>query len=69
MAGAGYARAKEHHDVHLHLTSQIQDLAQKISRGDATLTPPILNFLEDWLLCHIQREDLDLARHLYTGGH
>jgi hemerythrin-like metal-binding protein/PAS domain S-box-containing protein len=69
MAGDGYANTKEHQGVHLHLTGQIQDLAQKISRGDAAFTPPILNFMEDWLLCHIQLEDMDLARQLMAGGH
>jgi hemerythrin-like metal-binding protein len=69
MARDDYAKAKEHQGVHLHLIGQIQDLAEKISRGDAAFTPPILNFMEDWLLCHIQLEDMELARHLKVGGH
>jgi hemerythrin len=27
-----------------------------------------LNFLEDWLLCHIQYEDREMARQLAEGG-
>lgn len=50
--------------MHAHLISQIQDLVQKIERGATTLTPPVLDFLEDWLFCHIGLEDRELAQHL-----
>ena len=69
MDGAFYSGAKDHRAVHVNLRGQIQDLTQKVSQGGAILTTPILNFLEDWMLCHIQFEDMDLARHLKAGGH
>ncbi len=69
MAGAAYGNAKAHHAVHVRLTRQIRDLARKVRQGETTLTPTVLNFLEAWLVCHVQWEDKDLARHLKTGGH
>jgi CheY-like chemotaxis protein len=41
-----------------------EDLDAKIRRGEAALTFPVLNFLEDWLVCHMGLEDQELARHL-----
>ena len=69
MNGAFYADARDHRGVHAHLTGQIQGLAQKVSQGETTFTKPVLHFLEDWMLCHIQDEDMDLARHLKAVGH
>jgi hemerythrin len=51
------------------LLRQISEVAQKVRIGAATLAPPVTNFLEDWLLCHLQYEDMHLARYLKTGGH
>jgi hemerythrin len=64
MADAGYAGLEAHRAVHAQLTRQIQELAQDLHRGEVGFTPPILNFLEGWLLCHIQYEDRELAQHL-----
>ena len=69
MAGFPYAQAREHQEVHARLAAQIQDLGRKLRTGEADLAMPTVNFLEDWLVCHIQSEDLHLARHLKTGGH
>lgn len=69
MAGFPYAQAREHQEVHARLAAQIQDLGRKLRTGEADLAVPTVNFLEDWLVCHIQSEDLHLARHLKTGGH
>jgi hemerythrin-like metal-binding protein len=69
MAGFPYARAREHQEVHARLAAQIQDLGRQLRTGQADLAVPTVNFLEDWLVCHIQSEDQHLARHLTTGGH
>jgi hemerythrin-like metal-binding protein/PAS domain S-box-containing protein len=66
MAESGYPEARDHKAVHVHLTTQVQSLAQELNRGLVTLSPPILNFLEGWLLCHIQFEDRHLVYHLKT---
>jgi len=68
MAGAAYPEAPSHKDVHTHLTSQIQSLAAEFQRGLVDFSPPNLNFLEGWLLCHIQYEDKDLVQFLTEKG-
>jgi hemerythrin-like metal-binding protein len=64
MADAAYPEASDHKAVHAHLTSQIQGLAEELHRGLVEFSPPILNFLEGWLLCHIQYEDRQLVHYL-----
>ena len=69
MVGAEYPNAKQHQVMHAYLTNQIQDLAQQVHQGQASFTPAVLNFVEDWLYCHLQSEDRHLARHLERKGH
>jgi len=64
MAAAAYPEASSHKDVHMHLTSQIQGMAGEIQRGLVGFSLPSLNFLEGWLLCHIQYEDKALVHYL-----
>jgi hemerythrin-like metal-binding protein len=66
MAEAGYPNTIDHKAVHAHLTSQIQDLALELHRGQVDLSPPILNVLEGWLFCHIQYEDRHMVHYLMT---
>jgi hemerythrin-like metal-binding protein/PAS domain S-box-containing protein len=69
MTEAGYPNTMDHKAVHAHLTNQIQDLALEMHRGQVDLSPPILNVLEGWLMCHIQFEDRHLVEYLMTNGH
>lgn len=69
MTQTGYAGAKEHQAVHALLTRQARDLAERIRRRETDLTPQVLDFLEEWLVCHMRREDAGLARHLKGEGH
>jgi hemerythrin-like metal-binding protein/PAS domain S-box-containing protein len=64
MTEARYPNTLDHKDVHAHLTKQIQDLALELHRGLVDFSPPILNVLEGWLLCHIQYEDRHLVQFL-----
>ncbi len=68
MRASAYPEAGAHMARHAHLTGQIQDLARQFRQGRSTLTPEVLDFLEDWLLCHLQFEDTQLARHLQAKG-
>jgi hemerythrin-like metal-binding protein/PAS domain S-box-containing protein len=64
MGKTAFPGTQDHRKAHQQLCRQVQALARNIRRGEAALTPPVLLFLEDWLVCHIQYEDLELARHL-----
>jgi hemerythrin-like metal-binding protein/PAS domain S-box-containing protein len=63
MAETAYPNLREHQGVHAHLLQQAQDLARKIQKGEASFTPAVLYFLEDWTTCHLRMEDAELARH------
>ena len=68
MANADAVGLNDHRQVHARLTRQLQELAGKLSRGETALGPPIFDFMEEWLLCHIHFEDMDLVRWLKAGG-
>jgi hemerythrin-like metal-binding protein len=69
MQATGCPNFRHHQTTHARLVVQIQDLAGRIQRGEAGFTAAVLDFLQDWLVCHIQTEDQDMARHLKQSGH
>ena len=50
------------------LVAQVAELVDKFQKGTATLTLPVMNFLEDWLVQHIQGEDYRFALELKSKG-
>ena len=50
------------------LVVQVADLVDQFQQGKATLTLPVMNFLEDWLVKHIQGEDYKFALELRGKG-
>lgn len=69
MQATGCAEGREHQVAHARLMARIQDLAGRIRRGEERFTPPVLDFIQDWVVCHIQAEDQPMARHLRRTGH
>ena len=65
MARHSYTAAARHQAIHADLVRQVADLVGKFQAGTASLTLPVMNFLEDWLVQHIQGEDFKLAEHLH----
>jgi hemerythrin-like metal-binding protein len=63
-----YAGAAKHKQIHAELVQQVADLVSKFQKGTATLTLPVMNFLEDWLVQHIQGEDYRFALDLKSKG-
>lgn len=63
MAAHAYPGMAKHKGIHADLLAQVADLVRRFE-GGATLTLPVMNFLEDWLTVHIQGEDFRLAAHL-----
>jgi hemerythrin len=63
MAASAYPGMAKHKGIHADLLVQVGDLVAKYGQG-AVLTLPVMNFLEDWLVVHIQGEDFRLASHL-----
>ena len=68
MAQHNYSGAVKHKQIHAELVHQVADLVDKFQKGTATLTLPVMNFLEDWLVQHIQGEDYRFALELKGKG-
>jgi hemerythrin-like metal-binding protein len=69
MAATAYPEAREHQALHAQLIAQVQVLERRIRQTHAPLTPALPDFIQDWIVLHIQTEDKLLGRHLGTGGH
>jgi hemerythrin-like metal-binding protein len=63
-----YSGAIQHKQIHADLVRQVAELVGKFQQGTATLTLPVMNFLEDWLVKHIQGEDYRFALELKGKG-
>lgn len=68
MAQHCYPRADAHKAIHQDLVQQVGGLVEKFQKGTIALTIPLMFFLEDWLVKHIQGEDVRLAEFLRTSG-
>jgi hemerythrin-like metal-binding protein len=68
MKEHSYSGAVKHKEIHADLVRQVAELVGKFQAGTATLTLPVMNFLEDWLVKHIQGEDYRFALELKTKG-
>jgi len=68
MAKHGYTGTAKHKEIHADLVRQVADLVARFQAGSATLTLPVMNFLEDWLVQHIQGEDYQMALELKSKG-
>ena len=68
MARHGYTGAARHQEVHADLVRQVAELVGKVQAGHASLTLAVMNFLEDWLVQHIQGEDYRMALEFKTRG-
>ena len=56
LAKVKYPGLVEHRAIHVKLTSQVADYAERYKRGEAALSVHLINFLRDWLTKHILRE-------------
>lgn len=57
MAAVDYPDLAQHRQRHQELTWQVNDYVKRFESGDMTVTVPLLTFLSDWLVKHIQGED------------
>jgi hemerythrin len=68
MAQHHYSGTEQHKRIHADLVAQVADLVNRFDQGTAALTLPVMNFLEDWLVKHIQGEDFRFAQELKGKG-
>lgn len=64
MAQSAYPHQGRHRERHADFVRQAEDLVQQFQAGRTLITLPVMNFIEGWLLEHIQGEDFRLAEYL-----
>ncbi len=64
MARSGYPGSPRHREAHGEFAAKAQDLADQHRQGRAVITLPVMTFIENWLMDHIQGEDVRLAQFL-----
>jgi hemerythrin-like metal-binding protein len=57
-----YPGAPKHKELHRDLVAKVADLVERFHSGQPVLTMAVMNFLEGWLMEHIQGEDVLLAK-------
>jgi hemerythrin len=62
MATLGYAGLQEHREEHQDLLQRVQRFQTALAEGRQTITLPVLQYLQHWLLGHVRGADGDFAR-------
>ncbi|MBB5020816.1 methyl-accepting chemotaxis protein [Desulfurispira natronophila] len=57
MERHGYSGLQQHKEVHAKLVKQALELKKKFDEGDLLVAADTLEFLKNWLLVHIEKED------------
>jgi hemerythrin len=57
MASTHYPSMAAHRNHHIELTKQVEAFVERYQKGEIRLNLELLNFLNDWLTTHIQKED------------
>lgn len=63
-----YPRYGTHKEIHDALMRQMAALVQRYDGGQLILTVDVMDFLQEWLVGHIQAEDKKLAQFLREKG-
>jgi hemerythrin len=61
MQKANYSDFPQHKSEHDKLKSKVLDLKQRLESGESRLTVSVLQFLQNWLVNHIQGTDKKYA--------
>lgn len=64
----GYPEGPQHTQLHNDLKKQVMDFRDKLEKGEVTISAELLNFLKDWLINHILREDKKYCQYLVQKG-
>jgi hemerythrin-like metal-binding protein len=68
MIAHRYPGTNNHCAIHADLVKEVGDLIANYQAGKVVLTSSVLSFLEDWLVKHIQGEDMALGAFLKEKG-
>jgi len=58
----------DHKEHHKKLVDEVKDFQSKFESGEVTVSSDLLNFLKDWLMNHIMKEDKKYSSFLIEKG-
>ncbi len=64
MEASGYPRLASHKAIHDEMRARVATLELQFREDPTVLTDPVLDFVTDWLVNHINGEDRRMALHL-----
>ncbi len=62
MAELGYVGLAEHREEHQDLLQRVRRFQAVLAEGRQTITLPVLQYLQHWLLGHIRGADVDFGK-------
>ena len=68
MERANYSKLEGHKKLHLDLIGKVLDFSKKVQTGKADIDQDLMDFLKDWLLNHIKKEDHDYMSAMKKAG-
>ncbi|MDD2308298.1 MAG: bacteriohemerythrin [Desulfuromonadaceae bacterium] len=68
FAQTHYPEETQHKALHKKLLDQVSELIGKFNAGEPLIAQDVINFLQDWLINHIQGVDKRYGPHLNKGG-
>lgn len=64
----GFAGLDGHRSIHERLLRQVGRYVVRFAEGDRRFAAELADFLENWLIGHIQNTDRQYAKHLASAG-
>jgi hemerythrin len=65
---SNYPKDVQHRQLHAKVVEQALELQRKFNSGETLLTQNVIEFLQDWLINHIKKEDCAYSAHLNKHG-
>ena len=63
-----YAESTAHKKMHAELTGQVVEYIGKVKSGQANVSMDLMNFLKEWLVTHICKQDKRYVKTFLEGG-
>jgi len=64
MQKAGYSEYERHKALHKELVQKLMEILLKLKKGGTIQPQELLDFLSNWLACHILEEDKKIGAHV-----
>lgn len=67
MKKMNYSQIGEHHILHTDFVAKLKGIKDEFDTHSKEVDRELLDFLKDWLINHIEKEDVQIIRELMSG--